>query len=175
MARRTCIALCGPRAAGEAELAVAEEVGAELARRDVDLVCGGLGGAMEAAARGHQRARRGAASPLVIGVLPGEDVSAANVHCDVVIPSGLGVARNVLVVRAADALILVSGGAGTLSEAALGWQLGKPLVSLGGSGGWAESLAGSCIDERRSEPIIDAGDAVEAVSAALDALGVASP
>jgi hypothetical protein len=88
-------------------------------------VCGGLGGVMEAACRGAKEA-----GGLTVGILPGTDRAAANAFVEVAIPSGLGEARNVLVVRAADALIAVGGGHGTLSEIALALKAGKRVVGL---------------------------------------------
>jgi uncharacterized protein (TIGR00725 family) len=90
------------------------------------LVCGGLGGVMEAACRG---AKDGAGT--TVGILPGTDRGEANEFVDVAIPTGLGEARNALVVRAADALIAVGGGYGTLSEIALALKAGKRIVGLG--------------------------------------------
>jgi uncharacterized protein (TIGR00725 family) len=116
----------GPGEATGDELAAAESVGRELARAGAVLVCGGLGGAMEAASRGAHEARG-----VAVGILPGTDRSAANPYLDVAIPTGLGEARNALVVRAADALVAVGGGYGTLSEIALALKAGKPVVGLG--------------------------------------------
>jgi uncharacterized protein (TIGR00725 family) len=101
-------------------------VGRELGSRGAVLVCGGLGGVMEAACRGAKEA-----GGTTIGILPGSDRSAANVHVDFAIPTGLGEARNALVVRAADALVAVGGGYGTLSEIAFALKAGKRVVGLG--------------------------------------------
>jgi uncharacterized protein (TIGR00725 family) len=90
------------------------------------VVCGGLGGVMEAACRGA-RSEGGAA----VGILPGLDRGAANRHVSIAIATGLGEARNALVVRAADALIAVGGAYGTLSEIALALKTGKPVIGLG--------------------------------------------
>jgi uncharacterized protein (TIGR00725 family) len=100
-------------------------VGRELAARGAVVVCGGLGGVMEAACRG---AKEGGG--VTVGILPGTDRAAANSFVDVAIPSGLGEARNALVVRAADALVAVGGGYGTLSEIALALKAGKRVVGL---------------------------------------------
>jgi len=152
-------------------LACAEALGKELAQRRCDLVCGGLRGVMEAAARGLRFGRGTADVPVVIGILPGGDASKANPFCDVVLPSGLGVARNALVVRAADAVIVLAGGSGTLAEAALGWQLGKPIIALRDTGGWAAQLADKPIDDSRDDLVLSAADPVAAVAAALGRLG----
>jgi uncharacterized protein (TIGR00725 family) len=123
------VAVVGPGAARAEQLAAAELVGRELARRGAVLICGGLGGAMEAACRGAAEA-----GGTTIGILPGDDRAAANPHVEIAIPTGLGEARNALVVRAADALVAVGGGYGTLSEIAFGLRAGKPVV---GVGSWA--------------------------------------
>jgi uncharacterized protein (TIGR00725 family) len=90
------------------------------------LVCGGLGGVMQAACRGAKEA-----GGTTVGILPGHDRGEANEFVDVAIPTGLGEARNALVVRAADALIAVGGGYGTLSEIALALKAGKRVAGLG--------------------------------------------
>jgi uncharacterized protein (TIGR00725 family) len=111
---------------GEEDSPAAEAVGRELAARGAVVVCGGLGGVMEAACRGAKQA-----GGQTVGILPGTDRGAANPFVDVAIPTGLGEARNALVVRAADALVAVGGGYGTLSEIALALKAGKRVVGLG--------------------------------------------
>jgi uncharacterized protein (TIGR00725 family) len=101
-------------------------VGRLVAERGAVLVCGGLGGTMEAACRGAKQA-----GGTTVGILPGSDRSAANDFVDVAVPTGLGEARNALVVHAADVLIAVGGGYGTLSEIALALRAGKTVVGLG--------------------------------------------
>jgi uncharacterized protein (TIGR00725 family) len=104
----------------------AEAVGRRLAARGAVVVCGGLGGAMEAACRGAKEA-----GGTTVGLLPGLDRRDANQYVDVTVTTGLGEARNALVVRAADALIAVGGGYGTLSEIGLALRTGKRVVGLG--------------------------------------------
>jgi uncharacterized protein (TIGR00725 family) len=116
----------GPGDASTDEQAAAEEVGRLLARRGAVVVCGGLGGVMEAACRGA-REEGGTA----VGILPGSDRGAANRYVSVAIATGLGEARNALVVRAADALIAIGGAYGTLSEIALALKGGKRVIGLG--------------------------------------------
>jgi uncharacterized protein (TIGR00725 family) len=120
------VAVVGPGDATPAELAVAEELGAALASAGAIVVCGGLGGVMEAACRGA-KSRRG----LTVGLLPGLDRSAANGWVDVALPTGMGELRNGLVVRAADAVVAVGGGAGTLSEIAFALKAGRPVMGIG--------------------------------------------
>lgn len=119
------MAVVGPGEASPEEGATAEAVGRLVARRGAVLVCGGLGGVMEAACRGA----RGEGG-TTIGILPGLDRSAANPHVEVAIATGLGEARNALVVRASDVLIAVGGAYGTLSEIALALKAGKRVVGL---------------------------------------------
>ena len=88
-------------------------------------MCGGLGGVMEAACRGAKDA-----GGTTVGILPGSDRAAANRFVDVAVATGLGEARNALVVRAADAVIAIGGGYGTLSEIALALKAGKRVVGL---------------------------------------------
>lgn len=103
----------------------AEQVGAALARAGAVVVCGGLGGVMAAACRGAR-----SAGGLTVGLLPGTDPALANPWVEVVIPTGLGEARNTLVVGAAGAVIAVAGEYGTLSEIALALRRGTPVVGL---------------------------------------------
>ena len=108
-----------------AELDAAEELGRLLADAGAVVVCGGLGGVMEAACRGAQ-----AAGGLTLGILPGRDRGDANRYVEVAVPTGLGEARNALVVRSADVVVAVGGAYGTLSEIALALKTGKPVVGL---------------------------------------------
>ncbi|MCD6525734.1 MAG: TIGR00725 family protein [Desulfuromonas sp.] len=104
----------------------ARQVGQLLAGAGVTLVCGGLGGVMEAAAKGCRQA-----GGEVIGLLPGADAAAANEWISYAIPTGLGHARNVVVVQAAQVVIAVEGEYGTLSELAIALKIGRPVVALG--------------------------------------------
>ncbi|MEE9257376.1 MAG: TIGR00725 family protein [bacterium] len=127
---------------------LAEAVGQRIASSGAVLVCGGLGGVMEAAGRGAK-----AAGGLTVGILPGYDPAAANPYIDLPICSGMGHARNAIIAATADALIALEGSYGTLSEMALGLKLGRRVVSLG----------------RRENPpgVLDASDPDEAVRMAL--------
>ena len=111
---------CTPQ---EAEWAAA--VGRLIAERGAVLLCGGLGGVMEAAARGAK-----AAGGLTIGILPGSDATDANPDIDVALATGMGEMRNALIVRAAQAVIAIGGGWGTLSEIALARRTDTPVVGL---------------------------------------------
>lgn len=105
--------------------ALAYRVGYEIARRQGILICGGRGGVMAAAARGACEG-----GGVTVGILPGPDRSEANPHLQVALPTGLGDARNAVIACAADVVIAVGGGYGTLSEVALALKKGKPVVAL---------------------------------------------
>lgn len=104
---------------------LAREVGALIAGAGYALINGGLGGVMEASARGAKEA-----GGLTIGLLPGSDIEAANPFIEVVIPTGIGDMRNALIVRASLGLIAIGGGAGTLSEIAMAIKAARPIVGL---------------------------------------------
>jgi uncharacterized protein (TIGR00725 family) len=132
----------------------AETVGRELARRGVILVCGGLGGVMEAACRGAS-----IEEGTTVGILPGTDPGSANRYVKIPIATGLGEARNVAVVKSAHAVIAIDGDYGTLSEIAFALKSGIPVIGLNTWELWHE---GGKID-----PIIECNDAVDAVEKAI--------
>ncbi len=118
------VAVCGTGHDADAGLLeAAEEIGRRLAEAGAVLVCGGLGGVMEASARGAA-----GAGGLTVGILPGRDADAANAWIRIPLATGLGEGRNVLVVRGADAVIAVGGEWGTLSEVALARKIGIPVI-----------------------------------------------
>ena len=104
---------------------LAYKVGQEIGRRKSILVCGGLGGTMEAAAKGAKEA-----GGLTIGILPGNSPRDANKYIDVPVVTDMGHARNIIIVRTADVIIAIYGGYGTLSELAIALKLGKPIVGI---------------------------------------------
>jgi hypothetical protein len=120
------VAVIGPSRATPAVEAAAFQVGVLIARAGANLVCGGGGGAMEAACRGAR-----SAGGTTVGILPGPTREDANAFVDIAIPTGMGEARNALVVRTADAVIAVGGGVGTLSEIGLALKMGRPVIGLG--------------------------------------------
>lgn len=107
--------------------ATAERIGEALAGRDVVLVTGGLGGVMAAACRGYKQA----GGPLSVGILPGEDRSAANDHVDLAVATGLGHARNALVALNGDVVVALPGAGGTMSEIGMARAIGTPVVAVG--------------------------------------------
>jgi len=160
------VAVIGSAACSSTAEVAAREVGAAIAGRGWHLLCGGGGGVMEAACRGFKEARTasGGCTGVAIALLPGGDPGAANRFADVVIASGLGLARNAVIASAAAALVAVDGCAGTLSEIAYGWQMGKPIAALAGAGGWAAELAGRRLDERRIDTVYAASSAADAIA-----------
>ncbi|MCS7204619.1 MAG: TIGR00725 family protein [Leptospiraceae bacterium] len=135
------------------------DFGLLLGRRLIDdgylIVCGGMFGIMEAVCRGARN------SPVysygcTIGIIPSVDKKSGNPYCDIVIPTGMGLARNVIIVNTADVLVAVGGGSGTLSEIAHAWQTGKEVLCYTGFDGWAKELANRQLDttqERRLIPV----------------------
>jgi uncharacterized protein (TIGR00725 family) len=128
MSRPVQVTVCGPRDCTDEEWVDAHEVGALLATRGAVVVCGGLSGVMAAVAAGVR-----SAGGTVIGLLPGTDRAEAGPDLTAAIPTGLGEARNALVVNSGDAVIVVGGSWGTVSEVALAMRRGDvPVVQLGG-------------------------------------------
>jgi uncharacterized protein (TIGR00725 family) len=144
----------------------AREVGAALARAGAHLVCGGLGGCMESAARGYREAE---GEGIVVGILPGPARHEANAWIDLPIPTGVGQAQAALVAMAVDGAIVVGGGGGTLSEIGLLLRDGKPVVALPQTGGAAEMVGGRNLYKQH---VMDAQTPDEAVAKLLQALAV---
>ena len=149
------VAVVGASRCTPQEAEIAEAVGRELARRGAILICGGRGGVMEAACRGAK-----AGGGRTVGILPGTSRHQANPYVDIPIVTGLGEARNLIIVRSADAVIAVGGEYGTLSEIAFALKLGVPVVGLGT---WELSKGGQSV-----EAIVRAASPVEAVERALE-------
>ncbi len=147
-------------------LRAAEEVGRLIAEGGAIVVSGGLSGVMEAVSRGAK-----SAGGLVIGLLPGLDKGDANAFVDIAITTGMGWMRNTLTVRTADAVIMISGGIGTLNELTVAYQE-KPTVVLEGTGGWSDRVReiaykGKHLDESGSAELHFASDPRQAVELAL--------
>jgi uncharacterized protein (TIGR00725 family) len=104
---------------------LARNAGRALAQEGYRVICGGLGGVMEAVCRG---VREGGG--LSIGILPGDDTQEANVYVDIPVATGMGIGRNIIIIRSADVVLAVGGSYGTLSEIAYALQLGKPVIGL---------------------------------------------
>ena len=152
--KKKIIAVIGGSQPSAEEARLAEEVGRELARQGATLVCGGLGGVMEAACRGAS-----SVGGVTIGILPGDSPEAANPYVQIPIVTGMGYARNISVVKSAQAVIAVGGSYGTLSEIAHARQGGIPVIGLNT---WALSRNG-----KPDDSIISAKNPTEAVNKAL--------
>ncbi len=123
--KRVIIGVIGGGTADAETLQMAEEIGRLIAQHGMLLVCGGLGGVMEAAARGAK-----GAGGTTVGILPEADRSSANPYVDIPIATGFGDGRNVIIVRTADLLIAVGGSFGTLSEIAYARKMEKPVIGI---------------------------------------------
>lgn len=124
--RRYMIGLIGAASASDSALVMAREVGGRVARAGAVLVCGGLGGVMQAAAQGCCEA-----GGDVLGLLPGATAQEANLFVTLAVPTNMGHARNMIIAHTAEVLIAIEGGYGTLSEAAIALKLGKRVLTLG--------------------------------------------
>jgi uncharacterized protein (TIGR00725 family) len=145
------VAVCGASDPDPGQRELVREVGRRLAEAGAVVLCGGLTGVMDAVAEGAARA-----GGTVVGILPGADRAAGSAHLTVAIATGLGEARNAVLAVAADAVIAIGGGWGTLSEIGLARRRDRPVVTLAG---W----------ELEGVPV--AVSAEEAVRAALVGLG----
>ena len=148
------IAVIGDSSCSPEEVKLAESVGEILAKQGATIVCGGLGGVMEAACRGAK-----SKGGLTIGILPGQDPSTANPWVDIPVVTGIGEARNVAVVKSAQAVIAIGGRYGTLSEIAHALKSNIPVIGLNT---WSLLRNG-----REDNSIIEAKNATEAVDKAI--------
>ena len=153
--RQKRIAVIGGSDASKQELKEAETVGREVAKRGAIVICGGLGGIMQAACRGAV-----AEGGTTIGILPGENVNDANEYVCIPIASGIGYARNAMVAKSSQAVIAVGGSYGTLTEIGYALQSGIPVVAINS---WSLSRNG-----KMDRCIITAEDAADAVAKAFD-------
>ena len=148
------IAVIGNSSCSPKEAKLAESVGELLAQQGVTVICGGLGGVMEAVCRGTK-----SKGGLTVGILPGQDSSMANPWVDIPVVTGIGEARNVAVVKSAQAVIAIGGGYGTLSEIAYALKSNIPVIGLNT---WSLSRKG-----REDDSIIRVQSATEAVGKAI--------
>lgn len=155
MRKKRFVAVIGGGECSAREAELAEAVGRELAKRGAVLVCGGLGGVMEAACKGANDE-----GGVTIGILPGDNSSLVNPYVQFPVVTGLGYARNVAVVKSAQAVIAVGGSYGTLSEIGHALQSGIPVIGLNT---WALSRNG-----QPDSSIVPAQNATEAVEKALN-------
>lgn len=142
---------------------IAYETGMEIAKSGAVLITGGLDGVMKAASHG---AKDGGG--LAVGIIPQNDFSFANEYCDVVVPTGMGLARDFLTALSGDGVIIIGGGSGTLSETCAAYMHKKPIVAIKTSGGVAEKYADTYLDHRKNILIIGVDSPKEAVRVILE-------
>ena len=148
------IAVIGDSSCSPEEAKLAESVGELLAQQGANIVCGGLGGVMEAVCRGAK-----SKSGLTIGILPGKNSNMANPWVDIPVVTGIGEARNVAVVKSAQAVIAIGGNYGTLSEIAYALKSNIPVIGLNT---WSLSRNG-----QEDDSILRVQSATEAVDKAI--------
>lgn len=163
--RRTQLLVIGSAADHCTEEArrLAYEVGAEAARHDMVIISGGLGGTMEAACKGAKDNHG-----ITVGIIPHDEMHHANPYCDVVIATGMGWARDFATAYSADAVIIIAGGAGALIETCVAYLKAKPVIAIEGSGGVADQVGGTYLDERENVRILSEKDPRRAVEKALE-------
>jgi uncharacterized protein (TIGR00725 family) len=124
----------------------AYEIGKYIAKKKWVLISGGRSGIMEAASRGAYEEKG-----IVVGILPYTDHDGSNEYCNIVIPTGIGFARNMINVLSGDVIIAIGGKSGTLSELAYSWHFNKPVILCTFTGGWSNRLSGEAIDDRTTD------------------------
>jgi uncharacterized protein (TIGR00725 family) len=154
VSHKMIIGVIGDSSCSPEEAKLAESVGELLAQRSATIVCGGLGGVMEAVCHGAK-----SKGGLTIGILPGKNSSTANPWVDIPVVTDLGEARNVVVAKSAQAIIAIGGGYGTLSEIAYALKSNIPVIGLNT---WSLSRK-----EREDDSIIRVQSAIEAVDKAI--------
>lgn len=145
---------------------VAYDVGYYIAKAGAVLVSGGLGGIMRASCRGSHDA-----GGTNVCILPQKEHAHANEFCDVVIPTGMGLTRDFVNALTADGVVIVGGGAGTLSEVCAAYMHMRPMVAIKNTGGTADQVAGRYVDHRKSIKVYEAATAEEAVRMILKRIG----
>jgi uncharacterized protein (TIGR00725 family) len=154
--RRFQVCVLGSAEPGSRAYELAGEAGELLARRGITVVSGCGSPATRVAAE-----RAVAAGGEVISIIPSDAMPSPDWPATVVIPSGMGDARNLLMALAGDACVVIGGRAGTISEVCLAWLHQRPLLPLVGCGGWSDGLLQNPPDERKNSPILPWGSAVE--------------
>ncbi|MCX6111959.1 MAG: TIGR00725 family protein [Proteobacteria bacterium] len=142
---------------------IAEKMGILIAKAGYTLITGGRDGVMGAASRGARSVDPRPETARVIGIMPGTDEKGSNPYLDYIIPTGVGWARNQIVVLSSDIIVAIGGGAGTLSEISYSWVYNKPILAFTGVEGWSNNLAGKVIDYKRTDPLIKVTTPEEAI------------
>lgn len=147
--------------------AFGSRLGLQLVTDKRQFICGGMGGFMEAVCKGIKQSPK-TFFGQTIGLLPNK-LEEANPYVDIPIATGIGIMRNVMLVQNSDIIIAAGGGAGTLSELASAWQLGKKVLCLTVFDGWARELAGRELDKRHSGLLVPC-ESIEIMEKALEDL-----
>ncbi|MHA1112430.1 MAG: TIGR00725 family protein [Promethearchaeota archaeon] len=181
--RKKIIAIIGTSSASKEVIQAAEQLGTLIIDNGFRIISGGLSGVMEAVSRGARNSLKHQDGDI-IGILPGFNKSDANAFVDIVIPTGFGFARNLIIVTAADLVVAIAGGSGTLSEIAFAWQFQKPIIGLNfkpdesistkigtldnsnfkKSIGWSSIMGNLKLDETRNDKIHSAKNPEEVIS-----------
>jgi uncharacterized protein (TIGR00725 family) len=154
--RRPQVCVLGSAEPGSKAFELAAAAGEMLARLGITVVSGCGSPATRVAAE-----RALAAGGLVVSIVPSDDIGLKDWPCSVLIPSGIGDARNLLMALAGDACLVIGGRAGTISEVCLAWLHHRPLLPLMGCGGWSDQLERNPPDERGNSPILPWGSIEE--------------
>jgi uncharacterized protein (TIGR00725 family) len=162
--RQVCV--LGSAEPGSPAYELAGAAGERLARLGITVVSGCGSPATRVAAE-----RALAAGGTVVSIVPSDDIGLKDWPCTVLIPCGMGDARNLLMALAGDACLVIGGRAGTISEVCLAWLHRRPLLPLTGCGGWSDQLEQNPPDERRNSPVLP-WNSVAALEAQLRTLGL---
>ncbi|MGC8869493.1 MAG: TIGR00725 family protein [Brevinematia bacterium] len=166
MYRKKQVLVIGDSENFEEKNKVAYEVGKFIAKNGWVLITGGRDGIMDAATRGAFEERG-----ISVAILPFDRLDLATPYASIVIPTGIGFARNYINVLSADVVVAIGGGAGTLSEIAYAWQFNKPIIACSFVEGWSKEVAGKKVDYREREPIIEAKNLQEVFDNLIKILG----
>lgn len=156
MQRAPQVCVLGSAEPGSAAYELAGAAGELLARRGITVVSG-----CGSPATRHAAERALAAGGLVVSIVPSDDIGIKDWPCSVLIPCGMGDARNLLMALSGDACIVIGGRAGTISEVCLAWLHRRPLLPLTGCGGWSDQLERNPPDERGNSKILPWGNVSE--------------
>ena len=143
----------------------AQKLGELIMQNGYSVVCGGREGVMQAVCKGASIAKRAdkKLQGQIIGILPGTEKTDGNPYLDIRIPTGVGWARNQIVVLSSDIIVVVGGSAGTLNEIAFAWSYKKTILAFENLNGWCAKVAGTQIDDTRTDKIISISSAEEAL------------
>jgi len=147
--RKLQVAVIGDAQADKEKFDFGEQLGKYLGEKGYTVITGGRTGIMEAVSKGASEA-----GGITVGILPSSNFQDANLWCNIVVPTGMGHARNSLTALSADVVISIGGKAGTMTELGFAWIYNKPIIAVTLFGGWSKNLADQKIDDRRTGHII---------------------